>query len=209
MGDILKITINLTLICAVAGILISGVWAETEPVKLRKEAAEREAALKELMPGMDAIKPVKTFELDGKTKNIYRAVKDGKTEGYIVESMGRGYSSYIKMLVAVDEDNTVTGLDILDQKETPGLGNQVEEDWFKKRFVGKTLDTLVIVKHETDTEVQAISGATISSRGVNKGVRAAVEEIVKERKEGLDDIPMPEEKPQTTGTAGTEKAAGE
>jgi len=209
MGDILKITINLTLICAVAGILISGVWAKTDPVRIQKEAAEREAALKKLMPGMDAIKPVRTFELDGKEKNIYRAVKDGKTQGYIVESMGRGYSSYIKMLVAADENNTVTGIDILSHKETPGLGDQIIEDWFKKRFTGKTLKTLKIVKHETDTEVQAISGATISSRGVNKGVRAAVEELIEQREAGLDLVPMPKEEPQAAGAPETEKTTGE
>jgi major membrane immunogen (membrane-anchored lipoprotein) len=69
------------------------------------------------------------------------------------------------------------------------------EGWFLERFLGKTLDTLVVVKNETDTEVQAISGATISSRAVNKGVRAGVEALVSKRGEGLDEMPIPEDNP--------------
>jgi len=195
MGDILKITINLTLICAVAGVLISGVWAKTDPVRLKKEAEEREQALKELMPGMDTIKPVAAFEIDEKEKSIYRAVQDGEVRGYVVQTMGRGYSSWIRLLVAVDMDNTVQGVTVLGHGETPGLGDQVEEKWFQKRFVGRNLDTLNIVKHETDTEVQAISGATISSKAMNKGVRTGVEALIEKRAEGLDNAPIQKDEP--------------
>jgi H+/Na+-translocating ferredoxin:NAD+ oxidoreductase subunit G len=207
MNDILKITLNLVAICAVAGLLVSATWSKTEPVKLAKEAKEREEALKGLMPDADNIKKVKDIVIEGKEGTIYRAEKSGKITGYVVSSVGRGYSSFIRMLVAVNTDNVVTGIDILGHGETPGLGDQISEDWFKDRFKGKSLEHLVVVKHETDTDVQAISGATISSRGVTKGVRAAVETLIHERESGLDQVPDAAAAQPSAGTQASAPAA--
>jgi len=177
VSDILKVTINLTVICALAGIILSATWAMTEPVKVAKEAAEREQALKALIPGTDNIKPVKDVVIAGKEGVIYEASSDGNVVGYIVADTAKGYSSFIKMLVAVSPDYNVMGIDILGHGETPGLGDQVEAGWFKEQFKGKGMDNLVVVKGETKTDIQAISGATISSRAVTKGVKDAVDAL--------------------------------
>ena len=180
-GDIVKITLNLTIICAMAGLILSGVWAVTDPVKTRKEAQEREAALKSLIPEADRIEPVKDIVVSGKEGTIYRATTGGKAAGYVINTYGRGYSSFINILVAVDQDYRVKGIDILSHKETPGLGDQIEKDWFKGQFKGKTEDHLNVIKGETDTDIQAISGATISSRAVTKAVKEAIETLRRER----------------------------
>jgi len=177
MGDVFKITVNLALICALAGIILSAVWAKTDPVRVQAEAHERELALKGLAPAADSILPVKDVVINGKDGVIYEAKAGGKTIGYVVSSTGRGYSSFIKLLVAVDMDYKVTGIDILGHGETPGLGDQIEQPWFKAQFAGKGADNLTVVKTETTTDIQAISGATISSRGVTKGVKDAVEKL--------------------------------
>ena len=180
MGDVFKITINLTLICALAGIILAAVWAKTDPVRARAEAQEREEALKALVPQADSILPVKAVVIGGKEGEIYEARAGGRTVGWVADCTGRGYSSFIHMLVAVDMDYKVTGIDILGHGETPGLGDQIEEPWFKAQFRGKGVDNLVVVKGETATDIQAISGATISSRGVTKGVRDAVQKLMEE-----------------------------
>lgn len=187
MKDIIKVTLNLVAICAAAGLLISATWSKTEPVKLQKEAREREEALKGLVPLAGSIRPVRDVTIAGKEGVIYRATDGDKTIGYVVSGVGRGYSSYIRMLVAVDTDDVVTGIDILGHGETPGLGDQIMEDEFKDRFKGKTLDHLVVVKGETDADIQAISGATISSRAVTKGAKEALEKLIEERNAGLDE----------------------
>jgi electron transport complex protein RnfG len=192
MGDILKITINLTLICAAAGIILSAVWARTEPVKVYKENQEREAALKSLIPSAESITPVKKATISGKECEIYEAKAGGQTVGYVAESYGRGYSSFIRLLVAVDPSFTVTGIEVLSHGETPGLGDQIDTPGFKGQFKGKALENLNVVKHETDTEIQAISGATISSKGVTKGVREAVETLEKEIVKPSPPVPLPQ-----------------
>lgn len=184
MNDILKVTINLVLICAAAGVILSATWALTDPVKVARENEERELALKGLLPAATSIKPVKDVEIAGKDGIIYKALNGDKTEGYIVLSYGKGYSSFIKLLVAVDADMKVTGIDVLGHAETPGLGDQIETDQFKGQFKGKGIDNLVVVKGETANDIQAISGATISSRGVTRGVKEAVETLKKEMDAG-------------------------
>jgi electron transport complex protein RnfG len=181
MKDMAKITVNLVAICAMAGVILSATWAMTDPVKIAKENQEREAALKGLIPEADSIKPVKDITLGGKEGKIYKAVAGGKTIGYVVLASSKGYSSFINMLVAVDPDYKVEGIDILKHSETPGLGDQVEKDWFKGQFKGKTEEHLNVVKGETKDDIQAISGATISSRAVTRGVKEAVEALKAER----------------------------
>lgn len=189
MNDMMKITINLMAICAAAGLLISATWAVTEPVRIKKEAQERDAALKGLIPDAQTIRPVREFTVEGKEHQIYQAEKDGSTIGYVVSTAGRGYSSFIRMLVAAGPDNRVTGIDILGHGETPGLGDGIMEDEFQSRFKGKGLEDLFVVKGPTDTGIEAISGATISSKAVTKGVKDAVEKLVEEREKGLDGQP--------------------
>ena len=182
MKDILKITINLTVICALAGIILSATWGMTDPVRLIKERQEREAALKGLVPEAEKIEPVKAVVIQGKEGEIYKATAGGKDIGYVVECRSKGYSSFIHMLVAVNPDMSVRAIDILGHAETPGLGDQMEQGWFKKQFEGKHTENLVVVKGETKTDIQALSGATISSRGVTRGVKDAVETLKAEGK---------------------------
>lgn len=201
MNDFVKITLNLTVICALAGLIISATWSVTDPVRVRKEAQEREMALKGLIPAADDIRQAREVVIVDKKQAIYVATSGGKTIGYIVSSVGRGYSSLIKMLVATGTDNTVTGIEVLGHAETPGLGDRITEAEFKDRFKGKTPDNLEVVKQPTDTQIEAISGATISSRAVTKGVKAAVETLAAERaKGGLDGPePLPAETPAPAG----------
>jgi electron transport complex protein RnfG len=82
------------------------------------------------------------------------------------------------MLVAVDTDLRVTNLKVLNMHETPGLGDQVLEASFLDQFKGKELSKIVLLKTETTENIQAISGATISSRAVTNGVKDAVQMLV-------------------------------
>jgi electron transport complex protein RnfG len=69
-------------------------------------------------------------------------------------------------LIAVDKDFRVLKINILGHAETPGLGDEIETDGFKNRFAGKDAGHLKVLRTETTEYVQAISGATISSRAV-------------------------------------------
>ncbi len=113
----------------------------------------------------------------------YFIAKKGEEEiGYVVEGYGKGYSSYINVYVAVDKNFIVKKIKILSHKETPGLGDEIERDYFLDQFGGKNVDNLVVVKEETEDRIEAITGATISSRavaedGAKKGVEMLIEKF--------------------------------
>ena len=104
---------------------------------------------------------------------------------YISSTAGKGYSSYIKMLVSLDTDLKIKEIKILGHGETPGLGDQIEEAPFLNQYKGKALSQLKLVKTETTENIQAISGATISCRAVTNGVKDAVQTLVDKYGAGL------------------------
>jgi electron transport complex protein RnfG len=183
MKEMFKITMSLVVIFVAAGIIMASVYAKTSPIKAAAEKREKEEALKKLMPEADTIKEAGKWEPFRKHAEYYEAMKGGKVEGYIASTYGKGYSSYINILVAVDPSFKVKQISILEHGETPGLGDEIEQEYFRKRFEGKSLDQLVVVKVEGTDKIQAISGATISSRGVTNGVKEAVK-FLKEKYQG-------------------------
>lgn len=113
---------------------------------------------------------------------LYRAdFKDGSTAGWVAKTSGQGYADKIELLVGMDgEANAVTGLFILDQKETPGLGNRIVEDAWRAQFNNKATATpFKVVKQGKGgvNEIDAISGATISSRSVTKLINQVVSDL--------------------------------
>jgi electron transport complex protein RnfG len=188
--DMLKITVNLVVIYVVGGLIMAFVYAKTSPIMFIKAKEEKEAALKLMMPEADKIATIGEWAPHEKHAEYYAAQKCGElrtlsvtdektgevkeeTEcidpaeiGYIVEGFGKGYSSYIHVLASVDKDFIVQKISILGHGETPGLGDEIEKDYFLNRFKGKSADNLVVIKGETPDKIEAITGATISSRAV-------------------------------------------
>jgi electron transport complex protein RnfG len=166
--DIIKITLNLVVIYVIGGLILAVVHATTSPVRYKNNVIAEQKALKLLIPDADKIDKLGDWESHERHAQYWIAKKGNDTIGYIVQSFGKGYSSYIKTLIAVDKDFKVQKIEILDEKETPGLGDEVETPSFKSQFKGKDLDHLKVLKTDTTEYIQAITGATISSRAVTE-----------------------------------------
>jgi electron transport complex protein RnfG len=99
----------------------------------------------------------------------------------VVKSSGSGYADKIELLVGLDADaDTISGLFILDQKETPGLGNKVIETGWRKQFIGKPVaDALAVTKTGASKpiEIDAVTGATISSDSVVQIINTALADL--------------------------------
>ncbi len=198
--DILKITANLVVLYLAGGLLLAAVYAKTSPIIFKKNEEEKQEALQRMMPEADVIEKlgdwyphekhaeyfvakkcgeVKIDKVKDEESGIVREKKeciDPKVIGYIVQTFGKGYSSYINILFSVDDKFIVQKIDILHHAETPGLGDEIVLDYFKNRFKGKDIEHLKVVKTETTEYIQAITGATISTRAVAEdGVRNGLE----------------------------------
>lgn len=183
--DILKVTLNLVVIYIIGGIILATVYAWTSPIMFKNDVIEKEQALKKLMPDADKIEKMGDWSIHEKHSEYFAAKKGDNIIGYIVQSFGKGYSSYINTLISVDKDFKVQNINILGHAETPGLGDEIEMDSFKNQFKGKDIEHLTVLKADTTEYIQAISGATISSRAVTEdAVRSGVDFLIKTIKEG-------------------------
>ncbi len=183
--DILKVTLNLVVIYIIGGIILATVYAWTSPIMFKNAVIEKEQALKKLMPDADKIEKMGDWSIHEKHSEYFAAKKGDNIIGYIVQSFGKGYSSYINTLISVDKDFKVQNINILGHAETPGLGDEIEMDSFKNQFKGKDVEHLTVLKADTTEYIQAISGATISSRAVTEdAVRSGVDFLIKTIKEG-------------------------
>lgn len=114
--------------------------------------------------------------------NVYEAFdKDKKRLGWVIKTGGQGYADRIELLLGVDpEVKTVSGIFVLEQKETPGLGNKITFEEWRGQFKGKNTETpMGVVKggKAGAGDINAITGATISSRAVTDIVNMAVADL--------------------------------
>lgn len=172
---ILKYSLIVSVFAFFAALIIGIVYQFTEPkISDNKINVENQSII--LVAGEKA----KTFKRVQEEDYNYVVVynEDEDQIGYVLKVTKRGYSSDIKMLVGLDQQLNIIGLKILEQTETPGLGSRIEESNFLKQFINKNAEKMDLTKDEGD--IDAITGATISSRAVVSGIK---EEILKFKKE--------------------------
>ncbi len=184
MNTSIKMILVLTLISAFSGGLLS-FWDNYTSQKIEEyKQQETQAAAKEVLPDSDRKEKLLAGDF-----TFYVAYKDGDIRGVAFVAEGGGFQDIISIMAGVTPDfEQYTGLTILEQKETPGLGTKIAwdpsrkgcETWFTDQFKGKSTGQLTYVKNqeaEGDTEIEAITGATISSKAVidilNKHLPAA------------------------------------
>lgn len=171
-AGVLRVASNLIAACFISGLVIGAVYYVTAPVAAQKAEMLKQESMRELVPDADEFKPA---EVDN---TWTAAIKNGKIAAYIVPSETKGYGGKIKLLVAVSVDGKVLDFSLLEHNETPGLGDNAQKPEFRRQFAGKTADALIVVKDPGNKEnIQALTGATITSRAVTSGVKAAAEKV--------------------------------
>ncbi len=113
--------------------------------------------------------------------NVFKADKNGEFAGYCVNVEPAGFGGGINMFVGIGPDlETITGIKIISMSETPGLGAKAQEEAFSGQFASGKKAPLTVVKNASspkENEIDAISGATITSDAVVLGVNNAVEAV--------------------------------
>jgi RnfABCDGE-type electron transport complex G subunit len=119
-----------------------------------------------------------------KTKiKVYKAVSEAnECVGWSFTAAGSGFVDKIELVVAVDNDfQKLAGFDILASNETPGFGDQIKYDYFRDQFKGAPAKELALVRSgqakEIDSEIVAISGATVSSEAVVEIINNSITQI--------------------------------
>ena len=148
----------------VAALILLGLYNGTLGIRQANIEKELQAKMETILPGSSGFQPE---DYTGEDTNI-RTVHKGET-GYVIGVCVSGYVDEISMLVGVSNDGKVTGLQIRDMAETPGLGRRALTDWrFLAQFLNNTGDA------EVGSNIDALSGATVTSKAVARGINSAV-----------------------------------
>jgi electron transport complex protein RnfG len=170
MREMIQMVVVLTVLSFVSGGLLAYVKDGTkEKIEVQQLTFVKGPAIKEILKGAtnDPIKD--RFKLkDGDTeRSFFVGVFDGKPNKVAFESSGKGYGGDIGLMVGVNlEDSKIIGVGVTTHSETPGVGSRAKTDpTFVAQFPGKTIAESFKVKADGG-QVDALSGATFTSRGV-------------------------------------------
>lgn len=141
----------------------------TNSVTEERVEAARGEAIKEML--LTLFSEMDDYRYDEATQR-YTIVVGGMPRGQAFMAEGAGYGGPIDILVGLEKDNTLRGIRIISQKETPGLGAKITDAAFLDQFAGLHVRGLALAK-EGGT-IDAITGATISSSAVVEGVKGAI-----------------------------------
>lgn len=191
---IMKDALVLCLITLLAGLALGATHEVTAPIIASVREAKAQATYKEVYPEAASFETKDNMaELISVSKaavgsqNIGDVSIDdcllavdasGNIIGYLViATSNEGYGGAVKISVGIDKaDGSLTGVGFLTLNETAGLGMKAKEPLFRNQFPGKKADRFAVVKSGTagNDEVQAISGATRTSKAVTGAINAAV-----------------------------------
>jgi len=159
---ILKLTVFLAVVSALAGGVLAYVNDLTAPIIADQAMAAEKASLEVIFPGGDFT----ALDYEDETGLVTSAYV-AKGEGYVFKSEVIGYNSStpVTFMMGIDNDGNIVGFEVLSQQETNGLGSKVADPEFKAGVVGKTVND----------SVDMISGATVTSKAVIGGINAIKE----------------------------------
>ena len=192
-NKIIKDALALTLITLVAGVTLGGVYEITKDPIAKQEAQAKAEAYEQVFTDAAAFEAVEMDDTLTKTirdqldqegykaqsiEEVMRAEdQSGETLGYAFTVVtSEGYGGDIQFSMGVQNDGTLNGISILSIGETAGLGMNADSPAFKDQFVGKQVEKLQYTKNGAtqDDEINAISGATVTTNAMTNGVNAGL-----------------------------------
>ena len=209
MNNVTKMFLNLIIVGAFSGAVLAWVFHLADPlIQANREKELKESIFKVLPEAKDYRKAEKG--LAGENIVVYLGLdEDKKPVGVAFKADGGGFQGNVGVMVGLDlEYQSLKGIEILDQLETPGLGERIRETEFKEQFKGvevrPRLEYIKYRKPEKPNQIQAITGATISSKAVVTNINKAVEKVLAAFPQGeISTIPAeaaaPEASPHETG----------
>ncbi|MBO7545664.1 MAG: RnfABCDGE type electron transport complex subunit G [Paludibacteraceae bacterium] len=166
-SSLTNMLLSLTLIALVAAGLLAAVYNVTkDPIELAKATKQAEAKMAVLPHTQGEVLIKESEQVDG--VSIYKAYAGDELLGAAVETQENGFGGTFKIMVGFDKNGAITGYQVLEHQETPGLGSKMDE-WFKtdknrQNVIGLNPGQCNLTVSKDGGDVDAITAATISSR---------------------------------------------
>jgi Na+-translocating ferredoxin:NAD+ oxidoreductase subunit G len=163
-NEFLKPIVVLVVICLVTSTLLAVTNSVTAPIIAEKAQGAAGEARRALLPDADKFVPVEGVDIPGVT-DVYKAENGA---GVVITAEASGYGGPVPVMVAFGADGSIAAVKFLENSETPGLGQKVLEEGFGAQFSGKAAQPMTLA------DIDAISGATISSTAAVNAINSAI-----------------------------------
>ena len=170
--EILRPTAVLFVICVAVAAALAGTNLLTEERIAQQAVATAEESRKVVLPGAEEFQA----QEDGA---YYTGSAGGQLVGYVFETESSGYGGTVSVMTGISGEGTITGVVILSHEETPGLGANAEKAEFLDQYLQSAPEGgLSVIKYQTPGkgQIEAITGATITSTAVTNAVNQAIEQ---------------------------------
>jgi len=178
---------TLLVVTTISGALLGAVNNLTLEPKAQAKTDQKIKALKLVLPEFDnnPVDEAKMVPLVGTTDSmeIFPAIQNGAPVGAaVVASSEKGFSGTVKIMVGFNTDGTIKNIAILEQKETPGLGTKMKDEKFLQQFRTRNPSEYKLKVTKDGGEVDALTGATITTRAFCEAAQSAWEAFENNRK---------------------------
>lgn len=170
--EILKPTAILVAICVIVTGAVAGTDLLTRDRIAQQQALKAEESRMIVLPGAERFRAV------DEERGVYAGLDSAEGHvGYTFETSAKGYGGDVKVMTGIALDGTVTGVVILEHEETPGLGANAEKESFRAQYIGLS-GAIEVVRYQTPQgqQIEALTGASITSRAVTNAVNEALED---------------------------------
>lgn len=184
MNETVKLGVILLSICAVAaGLLAISNQVTSDRIAMAEELAIEQAKQKLLSEAESFVilDDSKLNEVAGSDSNILEISEgyDGSSNlvGYVFKATANGFGGEIQFMLGVSTEGHITGIEILNHAESPGLGANIEKSYFKESFIGKTAagNLTSSIEPTGDNEIQALTSSTVTTNAMLNGVNQVLE----------------------------------
>jgi len=170
MKENLKLGATLLAITAIAGLILAFAHDITRAPIEAKAKEDQAAAMKVVLEAEEFTELTDDITNENVT-GVFEAKTGGNAAGYVFQVNSSGYGGKIQLMVGINGEGAISGITILSHTETPGLGSKAKDDpTFAAQFKGLPAETELAV----GSDIEAITGATITSKAVTDGVNTAI-----------------------------------
>ncbi len=183
----LNMVISLFVITIIAGFALGFVNDLTVGPKAKAKLERKINALKLVLPEFDNnpvadVQKIKSEKLKDSVELFPAYLKNKFVGAAIIGVTDKGFSGIIKIMVGFKPNGNIQNIVVLEQKETPGLGTKIKDEKFLKQFRDKNPTSFNVKVTKDGGEIDALTGATITSRAFGDAVQMAYDEFIKNSK---------------------------
>lgn len=175
-SNFVNMTVTLVIVTAVAALSLGFVFEVTK-APIEKARIDKQIRAIAAVAGVGENDPLLDAYQGAEGLDVFPVKKEGKVVSKAIKSYSdQGYSGRIELIIGIGARGEILGIQVLEHKETPGLGSKIRDENFKQQYVGQSAESIDFRVKKDGGDIDAISGATISTRAFSEAIELALKD---------------------------------